>query len=235
MSSKASQAASSLLTCKLAGSGEANPNLPRPQHFVTRGDGSITPLIAVDELPESIRIVGVPAIISQAATLNMMDLGFQERIRTKYIVEIPEDTGSGNTGNPSQKSSKTESIIILQEKRDEPPKTTGMEENTVSGVDDVEQWRLGVKTVDETQVCHHPIKVFGDFSIHLLTLLRPLLMPLLPPTQNPKPFIPPARPRHSRPAYSARKNTAHTGYAGENAITCSKAVNTGMKCPMMTH
>lgn len=135
--------------------GEASSNLPpRPQHFITRGDGSITPLIAVDELPESMRIVGVPAIISQAATLNMMNLGVQARSQTKYIVEMPEDSGSGNTSHLSQRSTTTGGNFQSPGKRVGRVKTIKTEERkTAAGVNEVEEWRLGVNSIDETQVC----------------------------------------------------------------------------------
>ena len=167
MSSKVSQTVSSPLNNESTATGNPTLSIPRPQHFIKRIDGSITPLIAVDELPESIRIVGVPAVISQATTLNMVDLGVQARSQTKYIVELPEDSGSGNTGNLSQVSATTESIFRSQEKRCKPPTNIRVEEKTASEVNDVEQWRLGVKTVeksvDETQVPQYPCsKVFGD-------------------------------------------------------------------------
>ncbi len=231
MSSKASQAASSSHTHESKATREANSNLPRPHHFITRGDGSITPLIAVDELPDSIRIVGVPAIISRATTLNMMDLGVQARSQTKYIVEMPEDSGSNNTGNVSQRSTTTESIFLSREKRDEPLNTAKVEGNTSSGVNDVEQWCLGVKTVDETQVYKCPVITRNTLlKSHSLTHPRQLLMPLLLPTQNPAALILLVLRRPSRRAYLVKRNIVPTGSAGANATTCSKAANTSMKC-----
>lgn len=147
---------------------EASSNLPpRPQHFLTRGDGSITPLIAVDELPESIRIIGVPAVISQAATLNMMNLGVQARSQTKYIVEMPEDSGSGNTCNLSQRSTTTGGNFQSPEKRFGPLKTIKTEERKPAArANQVEEWRLGVNSVDETQVCIAilPVEISGYFT-----------------------------------------------------------------------
>ena len=154
MSSAFSPVAKSSLTHDSTALEGASSNLPpRPQHFITRGDGSITPLIAVDELPESIRIIGVPAVISQAATLNMMNLGVQARSQTKYIVEMPEDSGSGNTCNLSQRSTTTGGNFQSPEKRFGPLKTIQTEQRkTAAGVNEVEEWRLGVNSVDETQV-----------------------------------------------------------------------------------
>lgn len=171
MSSKFSPVAKPSLTQDSAALGEASSNLPpRPQHFITRGDGSITPLIAVDELPESIRIIGVPAVISQAATLNMMNLGVQARSQTKYIVEMPEDSGSGNTCDLSQRSITTGGNLQSPEKRFGPLKTIKREEGkTVTGANEVEEWRLGVNSIDETQVCiaMPPIEKCGKFHFHV--------------------------------------------------------------------
>ena len=160
MSTQISQTAAFSLAHESATPGEGTANIPRPQHFITRGDGSITPLIAVDELPDSVRIVGVPAAISQAMTFNMVNLGVQARSQTKYIVEMPEDSGSGNTGNVSQPSTTTGSSFQLQEKQSESQRPIRVEENTAAGVTEVEQWRLGVKTVEETQV---PRSFHGKF------------------------------------------------------------------------
>lgn len=236
MSCKVSQAVSSPLTNESTATGKTTSSIPRPQHFIKRIDGSITPLIAVDELPESIRIVGVPAVISQATTLNMVDLGVQARSQTKYIVELPEDSGSGNTGNLSQISTTTESIFHLQERRCEPLKTVTVEEKTASGVDDVEQWRLGVKTVEknvvETQVPKIPRSKCPAIppQFPLLTLPRLLLMPLSPPTQSHERSILLILPRHSRRGCLARRNTVRTGSAGANVTTCSKVANTSTRC-----
>ena len=65
---------------------------PRPHFFVARVDGSLTPMIAVDELPSSIRIVGVPAIITPAGTQNMTSLGLKERSTERYVVLSTDDS-----------------------------------------------------------------------------------------------------------------------------------------------
>lgn len=168
MNSAFSPVAKSSLNHDSTALGEASSNFPpRPQHFLTRGDGSITPLIAVDELPDSMRIVGVPAVISQAATLNMMNLGVQARSQTKYIVEMPEDSGSGNTCNLSQRSTTTGGNFQSPDKRFGPLKTIQREEGkTVAAVHEVEEWRLGVNSIDETQVyiATCPMEKSGDFT-----------------------------------------------------------------------
>ncbi|KAL8794574.1 MAG: hypothetical protein Q9195_002909 [Heterodermia aff. obscurata] len=65
---------------------------PRPQFFVARPDGSLTPMIAVDELPSEIRIVGVPATITPAGTQNMTSLGLKERSTERYEVLSADDS-----------------------------------------------------------------------------------------------------------------------------------------------
>ena len=49
-------------------------------------------MIAVDELPSSFRIVGVPAIITPADTQNMISLGLKERSNQHYIVQSALET-----------------------------------------------------------------------------------------------------------------------------------------------
>lgn len=49
-------------------------------------------MIAVDELPSSIRIVGVPAIITPAGTQNMTSLGLKERSTERYVVLSADDS-----------------------------------------------------------------------------------------------------------------------------------------------
>ncbi|CAF9917811.1 MAG: hypothetical protein HETSPECPRED_003596 [Heterodermia speciosa] len=65
---------------------------PRPQFFVARADGLLTPMIAVDELPSWIRIVGVPATITPAGTQNMTSLGLKERSTERYLVLSADDS-----------------------------------------------------------------------------------------------------------------------------------------------
>ena len=49
-------------------------------------------MIAVDELPSSFRIVGVPATITPAGTQNMISLGLKERSNQRYVVESTGQT-----------------------------------------------------------------------------------------------------------------------------------------------
>ena len=55
-------------------------------------------MIAVDELPSSIRILGVPATITPAGTQNMISLGLKERSSQLYVVQFAEDIQTTSDG-----------------------------------------------------------------------------------------------------------------------------------------
>ncbi|KAL8654055.1 MAG: hypothetical protein Q9226_003580 [Calogaya cf. arnoldii] len=59
---------------------------PRPHWFLVRPDNTITPLIAVDELPSNIYIAGVPAAMSLVDTKSMESVGVRERSVGTYDV-----------------------------------------------------------------------------------------------------------------------------------------------------
>lgn len=76
------------------------PRVPWPKYFVSRPDGTQSPLIAADELPCNISIVGLPTTISIEQTFKMMHLGIQEREpypATAYTLEI-----AGSSQQPSK-------------------------------------------------------------------------------------------------------------------------------------
>ncbi|KAL9013881.1 MAG: hypothetical protein Q9173_001458 [Seirophora scorigena] len=75
----------------------------RPHYFISRPDHTITPLIAVDELPDHIRIIGVPAVMSQADTHAMMSLGVKERSISRYDVQfLKSSSGASSYEEPTQ-------------------------------------------------------------------------------------------------------------------------------------
>lgn len=124
---------------------------PRPRYFVARSDGTLTPLIAVDELPDSVRIAGVPATISPAATMNMMSLGVVDRSQHRYTVSTSDPSAGSNPGKLSPPSLAHASNSSIPEK----PLAASNEVHqgtTDSGAKGVEQWRQDVKSIDETQV-----------------------------------------------------------------------------------
>ncbi|GES60993.1 hypothetical protein ATEIFO6365_0006045400 [Aspergillus terreus] len=59
----------------------------RPQFFCTRPNGTLTPLIAVDDLPSHISIRGVPRILSPNDTHGMTSLGTVSPRAQSYVVE----------------------------------------------------------------------------------------------------------------------------------------------------
>ncbi len=76
---------------------------PRPSYFLYRADGTCTALIEVDQLPESIRIVGVPASLSLAETAGMFSMGTKERDERRYLVETVDSATRYRPGElPSQ-------------------------------------------------------------------------------------------------------------------------------------
>lgn len=99
---------------------------PRPCYFISRNDGTLTPLIAVDELPASIHIVGVPATISLANTIHMISLGVGERSQLKYIVETSGSSVASNPIRSTPQSVKVESNSgILENPTQDPSNTVG--------------------------------------------------------------------------------------------------------------
>ncbi|KAI4132851.1 MAG: hypothetical protein LQ347_002426, partial [Umbilicaria vellea] len=74
---------------------------PRPRYFLVRNDGTLTPLVAVDELPRNIRIRGVPAVVSLADTQGMISLGVVARSECRYILERSSYSSPSRIGTPS--------------------------------------------------------------------------------------------------------------------------------------
>ena len=62
---------------------------PCPQYFLTRPDGTCTPLVAVDELPDSIKIINAPRNLSNFELKDMITLGTEPRNANPYIVIYP--------------------------------------------------------------------------------------------------------------------------------------------------
>ncbi|MCJ1475191.1 hypothetical protein MMC13_003851 [Lambiella insularis] len=63
------------------------PPVPVPKHYVFRDDGSMTPLIAVDELPECIRLRYVPRKLSPALSQGLQSLGVEPKSDLAYELE----------------------------------------------------------------------------------------------------------------------------------------------------
>lgn len=71
----------------------------RPQFFCTRPNGTVTPLIAVDELPSHIAIRGVSRALSANDTQGMTSLGTVNSRNQSYVVDgiptVPMRAASG--------------------------------------------------------------------------------------------------------------------------------------------
>ena len=59
----------------------------RPQYFISRQNGTLTALIAVDELPPSLNIHGVPRVLSHNDTQGMTSLGTVSTRGQYYVVD----------------------------------------------------------------------------------------------------------------------------------------------------
>ncbi|KAH8701921.1 hypothetical protein BGW36DRAFT_371845 [Talaromyces proteolyticus] len=63
----------------------------RPQFFIVREEGTITPLVALDELPSDLTVRGVPRNMNPAETRGMTSLGTMPSRGAFYIVESLND------------------------------------------------------------------------------------------------------------------------------------------------
>lgn len=59
---------------------------PWPSYFLVRTTGEVVPLIAVDELPEDINIVGVPRELDLEKAVGMLNLGLQKTCGVSYKI-----------------------------------------------------------------------------------------------------------------------------------------------------
>ncbi|KAL9608402.1 MAG: hypothetical protein Q9167_006765 [Letrouitia subvulpina] len=87
---------------------------PKPRFFVSRPDNTITPLIALDELPSSIRLTGVPTIMSAAETTGMMSLGVEERSSGRYMIDMTERSSTPNSEKPWTHVSSQQQVGLLK-------------------------------------------------------------------------------------------------------------------------
>lgn len=57
---------------------------PGLKFFIKRDNGSLVPLVPADELPDDIRLIGVPLSLSAVQAENMLFLGHDSSARRKY-------------------------------------------------------------------------------------------------------------------------------------------------------
>ena len=103
---------------------------PHPQFFIVRPDGSKTPLIAVDELPPSFHILGVPRFISHAQAQGMVGLGIVPCSGYCYVVREDEDSPmSSSSLGPSTQSENDKQDSSLPKKYTAPDAGLGHTES----------------------------------------------------------------------------------------------------------
>ncbi|RAK76117.1 uncharacterized protein BO72DRAFT_147850 [Aspergillus fijiensis CBS 313.89] len=78
----------------------------RPQFFCTRPNGTLTPLVAVDELPSHISIRGAPRTLSPSETQGMTSLGTVSSRLQFYVLEgtLPHTTRASPGTAPGHRS-----------------------------------------------------------------------------------------------------------------------------------
>lgn len=113
---------------------------PRPQYFVARGDGTLTPLIAVDELPSSVRIAGVSATMTYADTANMTSLGVKERSLQRYVLFNTDRNEDLSDTPPSSEDAKRPAS-----QQSATPKVNGFTGKCKTGKANVDSWRRNVR------------------------------------------------------------------------------------------
>ena len=126
-------------------------SMPRPRHFIHRTDGTMTPLVALDELPDFIQLKNIPARLSIAETQGMTSLGLESRSLGAYQV----DQEVYEAANPTEQavSDRTEQVgSVAQTMTEETPSSippssvdAGVEESTAAQRS-VEGWRRSVAT-----------------------------------------------------------------------------------------
>ena len=81
---------------------DSDSSNPWPSYFVERPDGTHTALIEVDQLPELIRIRGLPPKLSAADTAGMTSVGVKKGGQKKYIIDIAGTPGEFHFGELSK-------------------------------------------------------------------------------------------------------------------------------------
>lgn len=68
---------------------------PRPGYFIVRKSGEVVPLVAIDELPLGVDLVGVPRSLDLVETGGMLNLGLQGGEGGFYGLVGLEEDGEG--------------------------------------------------------------------------------------------------------------------------------------------
>lgn len=78
---------------------DSNPSFLRPCYYLERPDGTRTALVEVDQLPELVRIRGLPPKLSVTDTAGMTSVGIKEGGHRKYTVEIADGSTDLHNGH----------------------------------------------------------------------------------------------------------------------------------------
>lgn len=77
--------------------GEDNPKArPWPGFFLVRPTGEVVPMIAVDELPPGVDLLGIPRSLDLEATIGMLNLGIQPNSNYSYHIVTIKEKGTEN-------------------------------------------------------------------------------------------------------------------------------------------
>jgi hypothetical protein len=107
----------------------------KPQFFVTRQNGAMVPLIAMDELPLHVRIQGVPRTLDPFQIAGMQAAGAADSRHQFYVVEsinntkiiTPPSTDSSAVSDKEKidkSTASTESLLDLEEGTNNPTSNT---------------------------------------------------------------------------------------------------------------
>ncbi|KAI9840785.1 MAG: hypothetical protein M1837_001315 [Sclerophora amabilis] len=100
--------------------GQGN-DAPRVSRYILREDGSATPLIAADELPEELVITGLSRSIPIPETVKMICVGSEARSKRTFEVKLVPKTGldpqkRANSEDLSQENPRRRRLLLGQEK-----------------------------------------------------------------------------------------------------------------------
>ena len=68
---------------------------PWPGYFIVRNTGEVVPLVAIDELPHGIDLVGIPRTLDLEETVGMLNLGLKKGSGAYYQVSVDHSKSGG--------------------------------------------------------------------------------------------------------------------------------------------
>lgn len=143
----------------------------RPQHFLTRQNGTMVPLVALDELPSTVSLRGVPRTLSSYDVAGMTGLGTVESQHRRYVVDglkplfHPEQKPAG-TDLPTSKYADMETKHDLNSSF----KGLGLRDHVATSTDGPQRKAFGI---EETRSAL-PTNLRNDFTRYAASENRPL-------------------------------------------------------------